>query len=78
MVEELVFRGALFRKWRTHMSPGKAMLLTSLLFGVLLLIWVRFVMRSWRTVGAPLPPDSLQARSVASPAGLPEALRVGS
>ena len=32
LVEELVFRGAIFRKWRVRWGPGKAALLSSLLF----------------------------------------------
>lgn len=32
--EELLFRGALFRKWRLKLGPGKAAILTSALFGL--------------------------------------------
>jgi hypothetical protein len=51
-------------------------------FPLILLIgigaWVHFVIKSWRTLGAPLSPDSLPATSAAAPAAPPEALRVGS
>jgi len=51
-------------------------------FALILLIgigaWLHFVIKSWRTLGAPLPPDSVPATSEASPAAPPEALRVGS
>lgn len=32
--EEMLIRGALFRKWRLRLGPGKAALLTSVLFGL--------------------------------------------
>jgi membrane protease YdiL (CAAX protease family) len=32
--EEMLFRGALFRKWRMRVGPGKAALITSVLFGL--------------------------------------------
>lgn len=34
VAEEMLFRGALFRKWRLLWGPGKAVLLTSVLFGL--------------------------------------------
>jgi membrane protease YdiL (CAAX protease family) len=34
VAEELLFRGALFRKWRLTLGPGKAAVLTSVLFGL--------------------------------------------
>jgi len=40
--------------------------------------WIHFVIKSWRTLGAPLPPDSVPAAAVASLAAPAEALRVGS
>lgn len=43
-------------------------------FALVLLIgvaaWLHFVLKSWRTLGAPLPPDSLNAAPVAVPAAL--------
>lgn len=150
LVEELVFRGALFRGWRIRWSPLVALLVSNVLFGachkfgvgafisgvtfallytrtgslwanvlchsltnaawvavgglhyfwaspqlvldrpvaygafaLTLLIgigaWLHFVLRSWRTLGAPLSPDSVPVTSsVSSPAAPPEALRVGS
>jgi membrane protease YdiL (CAAX protease family) len=148
LVEELVFRGTLFRAWRARWNPGLALLASSVLFGALhpqkvtsfftavtfvllytrtgslwanvlahslsnamvaaigalhyfgaspqlvlngpvaygafaltLLLgigaWLHFVIKSWRTLGAPLSPDSVAATPVASPAGPSEALRVG-
>jgi membrane protease YdiL (CAAX protease family) len=52
-------------------------------FALILLIgtgaWIHFVIKSWRTLGAPLPPDSVPVKStVSSPLAPPEALRVGS
>lgn len=51
-------------------------------FALILLIgaaaWVHFVVKSWRTLRAPLPPDSLPALSAASPAAPSDGLRVGS
>jgi membrane protease YdiL (CAAX protease family) len=41
-------------------------------------VWVRFVLKSWRTLGDPLPPDSLQAAPPVSSSILPELTRVGS
>jgi membrane protease YdiL (CAAX protease family) len=35
VAEEMVFRGALFRKWRLKWGPGKAALVTSVLFALL-------------------------------------------
>jgi membrane protease YdiL (CAAX protease family) len=35
VVEELVFRGVLFRKWRRSLSPIKALLLSSVIFGLM-------------------------------------------
>jgi membrane protease YdiL (CAAX protease family) len=34
VAEEMLFRGALFRKWRLRLGPGKAAVLTSVLFGL--------------------------------------------
>ncbi|HKO93251.1 MAG TPA: CPBP family intramembrane glutamic endopeptidase [Polyangiaceae bacterium] len=34
VAEEMLFRGALFRKWRLRFGPGKAAVLTSVLFGL--------------------------------------------
>lgn len=34
VAEEMLFRGALFRKWRLRWGPGKAAVLTSVLFGL--------------------------------------------
>jgi CAAX prenyl protease-like protein len=34
VAEEMLFRGALFRKWRLKLGPGKAAVLTSVLFGL--------------------------------------------
>ncbi len=34
IAEELIFRGALFRKWRTRIGPVKAAVFSSLLFGL--------------------------------------------
>jgi membrane protease YdiL (CAAX protease family) len=45
-----------------------------LLVGVVL--WLGFVVKSWRTLGDPLPPDSLQP-APAAPSGSPEPTRVG-
>jgi membrane protease YdiL (CAAX protease family) len=145
LIEELLFRGTLFRSCRLRFSPGKAALLSSVLFGLLhsdsmavfisaltyalaytrtrslwapialhainnggwvvlsngyvgdfsqvrlagpwqfgaaalvLLIglgaWLQFMRKYWRTLGDPLPPDSLRATPAASPSGLPDALR---
>ena len=145
VVEELLFRGTLFRSCRVRFGPGKAALLSSVLFGVahsesmavflsaltyllaytrtrslwapiavhalnnggwfvlsrylgapsfrlagpwqfglfalVLLVgigvWLQFVRKSWRSLGDPLPPDSLQAAPTASTSSLPEPLRVG-
>ncbi|MEO8183910.1 MAG: type II CAAX endopeptidase family protein [Deltaproteobacteria bacterium] len=147
LIEELLFRGTLFRSYRVRFSPGKAALLSSVLFGlihsdsmavfiaaltsalaytrtrslwapivlhainnggwvvlslgyfgdfsevrlagprqfgaaalVLLIglgVWLQFMRKYWRTLGDPLPPDSLRAALAASPSGLPEALRAG-
>ena len=35
VAEEMLFRGALFRKWRLSLGPGKAALVTSVLFGLM-------------------------------------------
>ncbi len=149
LVEEVVFRGALFRGWRVRWSPVVALLVSSAVFGALhpqgvgafllgatyallytrtrslwasvlahglnnamvaalgglhyfwpsprivldgpvaygafLLaaligvgVWLHFVIGSWRTLGAPISPDSLPTASAASPAARPEALRVDS
>jgi membrane protease YdiL (CAAX protease family) len=149
LVEELVFRGTLFRAWRARWNPVLALLASSVAFGVLhpqkvgsflaavtfallytrtrslwanvlahslgngtivalgtlhyfwaspqlvlngpvaygafaltlLLgtgVWIHFVIKSWRTLGAPLSPDPLPATSAASPEASPEALHVGS
>ena len=41
-------------------------------------LWLHFVIKSWRTLGAPLSTEPLPARSAASSAGVPpEALPVG-
>jgi membrane protease YdiL (CAAX protease family) len=151
ITEELVFRGAVFRKWRVRWSPSKGVLLSSAIFAllhkgllgaflggltyalvytrtrsilasivahalhnavlrvvlalnylwggpeviklinlrspweygtlalVLLLgvgLWVGFAVKSWRTLGDPLPPDSRQPAPAASPSRLPEPARV--
>jgi membrane protease YdiL (CAAX protease family) len=146
VIEELLFRGTLFRSCRVRFGPGKAVLLSSVTFGVLhsenvavfisalsyalaytrtrslwapmilhsvnnglwfvvtkrvlwefpglrldrpwlfgffalvLLVgvgvWVQFVRKSWRTLGDPLPPESLQAAGD-SPVSLPVPLRAG-
>lgn len=149
LLEELVFRGVLFRGWRVRWSPVVALLVSSAAFGachklalgsflsgvtyallytrtrslwanllahslhngvvaamgglhyfwssprlvldgpvaygtfVLALligtgVWLHFVIESWRTLGAPLSPDSLPAASAASPAAPAEALGGGS
>ncbi len=150
LVEELVFRGTLFRGWRVRWSPVVALLVSSAAFGLLhprdavgafldgsiyaLLytrtrslwasvlahalhnamvaamrglhyfwplqrivvdgpvaygafvvaglicagVWLHFVIGSWRTLGAPISPDSLATAPAASPAARPEALRVDS
>jgi membrane protease YdiL (CAAX protease family) len=145
VIEELLFRGTLFRSCRVRFGPGKAALLSSVIFAalhpdslsvfvsaltyvlaytrtrslwaplllhglnngvwfllterfswdapelefqgrwqfgivalVLLLgvgVWLQFVRKSWRTLGDPLPPDSLQAAERAS--SLPEPQRAG-
>jgi membrane protease YdiL (CAAX protease family) len=147
LIEELLFRGTFFRSCRLRFSPGKAALLSSVLFGLIhsdniavsiaaltyalaytstrslwapialhainnggwlvlsmgyfgdfsevrlagpwqfgaaalvLLIglgaWLQFMRKYWRTLGDPLPPDSLRATPAASPSGLPDALRAG-
>lgn len=149
LVEELVFRGTLFRVWRARWNPVLALLASSALFGLLhplkvssflaavtfvllytrtrslwatvlahslgngtvavmgalhyfwaspqivlsgpvgygafaltLLtgagVWLHFVIKSWRTLRAPLPPDSVPAAPAASPTAPAEAMRVGS
>jgi len=145
LIEELLFRGTLFRSLRVRFGPGKAALLSSALFGVahsdsvavfisamacvlvytrtrslwaavalhalnnggwfvlskgyfgdfsevrlegrwqfaafaltLLVgsaLWVQFVRKTWRTLGDPLPPDSLQASPAENPSSLPEPVR---
>jgi membrane protease YdiL (CAAX protease family) len=40
VVEELLFRGTLFRTWRVRIGPAKAALLSSLIFGLFHLDWV--------------------------------------
>jgi len=135
VMEELLFRRTLFRKWRFRIGPRKALLLTSILFGLLhpgevvpstlmgltfvllytstrslwpplllhivnnamsvplayaspvhigletwwklagyvlvLLLgsaaWLWFMLRSWRTLGDPLPPDSPQLPAAVIP-----------
>jgi len=149
LVEELVFRGTLFRAWRARWNPVLALLASSVLFGALhpqklasfftavtfvllytrtrslwasvlahslsnavvaavgglhyfwkapqlvldgpvaygafaliLLIgigaWLHFVITSWPTLGAALPPDPVTATSATLPPDPPEPLRVGS
>jgi membrane protease YdiL (CAAX protease family) len=149
LVEELVFRGTLFRAWRARWNPVPALLASSVLFGVIhplklstflaavtyTLLYTRtrslwasvlthslhngtlavlgalhyfwaspqlvlngpmahgafalilligtgvsiyFVIKSWRTLSAPLSPDPLPATSAASLAAPPEALPAGS
>jgi len=39
-------------------------------------VWLQFVYKSWRTLGNPLPPDSLHAAPAASPSSLTEPVRV--
>jgi membrane protease YdiL (CAAX protease family) len=34
VAEEMLFRGALFRKWRLHLGPAKAAVVTSVMFGL--------------------------------------------
>jgi membrane protease YdiL (CAAX protease family) len=144
LLEELLWRGAIFRKWRVRFGPRTALLLSSVLFGAMhdeklasaimgmtiallytrsgslwaallfhvannavgtamaaqgtlhiglgsgwsltlfLLVcltgsaaWLRFVLQSWRTLGAPLPPDSLQPNPAAQLSSLPEPLGAG-
>jgi amino acid transporter len=49
-------------------------------FALILLIsigaWLHFGMTSWRTLGAPLPPDSMPAMGSVLPPTPPEALRL--
>src|SRR5262249_37912685 len=40
-------------------------------------IWLQFASTSWRTLGDPLPPDSLSGTAIAPPAGVPEPLLGG-
>jgi membrane protease YdiL (CAAX protease family) len=40
-------------------------------------VCVQFVCKSWRTLGDPLPPDSLQASAVENSPSLPEPVRAG-
>ncbi|HVZ36209.1 MAG TPA: CPBP family intramembrane glutamic endopeptidase, partial [Polyangiaceae bacterium] len=147
LVEELLFRGTLFRNLRVRFNPGLAALASSALFGlghhdhvgtfivavysvlaytrtrslwapivlhalnnigwillskyylgdspqvrlegpwqfaafalVILVgvaVCVQFVCSSWRTLGDPLPPDSLQASAVENSSTLPEPARAG-
>lgn len=148
LIEELLFRGTLFRSLRLRLGPSKAALLCSALFGIAhsdrmgifilalacALVYTRtrslwapialhalnnggwlalskyylgdspqirlegpwqfgafalvvlvgsgvclqFLRKSWRTLGDPLPPDSLQASSVANSPSLPEPVRADS
>jgi len=38
-------------------------------------VWLQFVIKSWRTLGDPLPPDSWQASPVENSSSLPEPVR---
>jgi len=64
-----IFRPRLDAPWRF------VLLALVLLAGVG--VWLRFVIQSWRTLGVPLPPDSLEPGPATSAARLPEPTRAG-
>jgi len=57
-------------------TPVQFMLFVAILL-VGIGLWLHFVLESWRTLGDPLPPDSLDAPPLTSPSTLPEPLRSG-